>query len=1062
MNTNFNNLTLQGNLIDASAGTGKTYQLANRFISLLAIGVPAVQMIALTFTRKAAGEFLTRIIKELAKAAGSPQNAESMRQRINSTLSGRAAHAPALPAGCAPLCPDLQIAATYATPDFFREKLEEVLRSISSLNLSTLDSFFNKIVSAHSVELGLGSVSLLSPEELEQAQFQALQILLSHVSRNADYTDAFMTLFLDVSDEKLGSMMDTLQHQVNSFLQLYLNSPNETLWGYSKAFGLPDPEQWEATSGATSADDLIRLHETEINELSQQKGCSAFKTFISKMKSMNFKSMSKVEKAFNNPPSPHTALGRICLLARPIYELQRYNVLRRCLHRSRGMAKLMHTYCSIYNREVTATGKLVFDDITRAMPLLLRDGDMDVQRRLDLRLRHWMLDEFQDTSPQQWEALHPLLTEAISKNDHAEDLSNHTIFVVGDEKQSIYAWRGASPELFRSLKTDSFWTAHLKQTSMAHSYRSAPVIMDFINLVFAREIEAKQFPKHESAHKSMTGYVRVTALPATIQEEQTDHACAEIGRILTQELNFAAGGITAAILVRKNSDGLLIQQWLKRNHPELPVALLSDKKVAALSPLGEMLLCFFRWLLHPSDEYCLGVLKESPLYRALKSAPDETLHWAAWRNKLDCEGYAAVLSHIALDFPDKDAAQDATLREWLAAAMAFDVTGGSLEEWLLYISNKSRNEDPPKSSIHIMTMHKSKGLEYDAVILPLLGGQSLCDTKRLQYLEARDEAGKLQGILLPPGNAEQRAAWPELTPFVEQWKDKQLKEARNLLYVALTRAARANYILINGKSIRSNGASPTTFGAMISQAIKPEADAPDKITLLQDFGDPSWRKTPDISVESPSSHPITLTPPVHRRIKVWPSKAPSSREHTSTTSEAAAAADSYATDFGTAVHACWQEITWLGSRLPLWMNANEPRNKAQEVVYQALQQPEIAAIFTSKPGQEVYNEQPIEAITKDDEWLSGTIDRLVLTRDTTDHVIAAHIIDFKTNRPGPKEGYTDFYTWLRHHYEAQMEAYREHVAAALAIPASAISLSLISCPLGEKARVVPYEKAPEI
>lgn len=1055
MNTNFNNLTLQGNLIDASAGTGKTYQLANRFIALLSIGVPAVQMIALTFTRKAAGEFLTRIIKELAKAAASPQNAESMRQRINSTLSGRAAHNPTLPAGCAPLCPGLQITAADATPDFFREKLEEVLRSISSLNLSTLDSFFNKIVSAHSVELGLGSVSLLSPEELEQAQFQALQTLLSHVSRNADYADAFMTLFLEVSDEKLGSMMDTLRQQINSFLQLYLNFPNETLWGCNEAFGLPHPEQCETASKEASADELIRLHEAEINELSQQKGCTAFKTFISKMKSMNFQKMGKVVKAFNEAPSPHTALGRLCELARPIYELQRCNVLRRCLHRSRGMAKLMQTYCSIYNREVTATGKLVFDDITRAMPLLLKDGDMDVQKRLDMKLRHWMLDEFQDTSPQQWEALHPLLTEAISKNDREEDLSNHTIFVVGDEKQSIYAWRGASPELFRSLKTDSFWTAHLKQTGMAHSYRSAPVIMDFINRVFSREIDAKQFPKHESAHPDMPGYVRVTALPATNQEEQTDHACSEIGRILTQELNFAAGGITAAILVRKNSDGLLIQQWLKRNHPELPVALLSDKKVAALSPLGEMLLCFFRWLLHPSDEYCLGVLKESPLCRALQGAPNESLHWAAWRNKLDCEGYAAILSHIAWAFPDKDTAQDATLREWMAAAMAFDVTGGSLEEWLLYISNKSRNEDPPKSSIHIMTMHKSKGLEYDAVILPLLGSQSLCDTKRLQYLEARDESGNLQGILLPPANAEQRAAWPELEPFVEQWKDKQLKEARNLLYVALTRAAHANYILLNGKTLRSNSEIPTTFGAMICESVLPDADKPDKVTLLHDCGDPNWRKSPDVSVASSSTQPITLTPPQLRRIKVAPSKATSTKELAATT-EATATADSSATDFGTAVHACWEEITWLGSPLPRWMNASEPRNKAQEVVHQALQQTDIAALFTAKPGQEAYNEQPIEAITKKNEWLSGTIDRLVLTHDAAGKVIAAHIIDFKTNRPEPKDGYGSFTKWLAAHYEGQMAAYRDLIAAAFELPPADIRLTLISCPPGEKARIISY------
>ena len=160
-------------------------------------------------------------------------------------------------------------------------------------------------------------------------------------------------------------------------------------------------------------------------------------------------------------------------------------------------------------------------------------------------------------------------------------------------------------------------------------------------------------------------------------------------------------------------------------------------------------------------------------------------------------------------------------------------------------------------------------------------------------------------------------------------------------------------------------------------------------------------------------------------------------------------------DFGTQVHACWEEITWLDAPLPAWLN--QPITDEQKVVAAALQQPEIAALFTSTPNQEVYNEQSLEAITDKNEWLSGTIDRLVLTHDAAGNVTAAHIIDFKTNQPGKKEGYTDFYTWLRDHYKAQMTAYREHVAAALGIHESAVSVSLLSCPLRVKAGIVPCQ-----
>jgi ATP-dependent exoDNAse (exonuclease V) beta subunit len=123
------------------------------------------------------------------------------------------------------------------------------------------------------------------------------------------------------------------------------------------------------------------------------------------------------------------------------------------------------------------------------------------------------------------------------------------------------------------------------------------------------------------------------------------------------------------------------------------------------------------------------------------------------------------------------------------------------------------------------------------------------------------------------------------------------------------------------------------------------------------------------------------------------------------------------------------------------------------VVYNALQQPEIAALFTSKPGQEVYNEQPIEAITKDNEWLSGTIDRLVITTDAQGKATAAHIIDFKTNQLDPTK--EESYDALKNEYAAQMATYRKYVSKALNLDESAVAVSLLSCPLGIKARIAP-------
>ncbi len=1057
MNKHTESLTLRGNLIDASAGTGKTYQLANRFIALLTIGVPAAQMIALTFTRKAAGEFLTRIIRELAHAASSAKEADNMRQRINSTLAGKDEANPEHPVGCAPLCPGKYVSPQEATPAFFRNKLVELLHGMSALNLCTLDSFFNKVVSAHSVELGLGSISLLSPEEQEQAQLQALLTMLNHVSNKTDYADAFMSLFREVSDDKMRNMVDTLKNNINTYLPLYLNTQDNDIWGNTAAFGLASPQELKKIYYAPSrktANELIKEYEHDIARLSEEKGCAAFRTFIKKMQAWNFSGMGNVIKAFEKVPSTNFALNSIVSMAQPIYEQSKQELLMHCLFKSQDMIKLLQTYCTIYKHEITATGKLQFEDITRAMPQLLNQGDMDVQKRLDFQLRHWMLDEFQDTSPQQWDALQPLLSEAISKNDTENGRSNHTIFVVGDAKQSIYGWRGASPELFQSLKTAPMWTAHLQLSSMSHSYRSAPIIMDFVNKIFAEEIKNNTFPLHQSAHTHMPGYVRVCALPDDLQAEQNEQACQEIGRILTEELHFTDGGISAAILVRKNADGELIRQWLHRHHPELPVDLLSNEKVAATTPLGEILLCFFRWLLHPSDTYSHSVLLNHPLCQHLNKEATSLSSWSAWRNMMDTQGYAAVLNNLVLSLAQEELTRDPSLHEWTTAAMEFDATGGSPNEWLLFIENKSHISEPPKTCVHIMTMHKSKGLEYDAVILPFLGSKSLCDTARMHYLEARDDEGRLQGILIPPSSNEQREAIPDLAPYIRQWKEKQLKEARNLLYVALTRAAHANYILLNGKTTAPKDDAPcTTYGAMLCKALDVQQKKATQITQLCDFGTPNWRKPTRQLLQTSTNSAVILKPLVPRRTRISPSRLtpPNSTEKPNYSSHQPTPD---AADFGSDVHACWEQITWLHENTPSWLT--NPETKAQKVVSAALQQPDIAALFFRKQGQEVYNEQSIEAINSQNEWISGNIDRLVLTHDTSGHVIAAHIIDFKTNHPTSKPNYSTFYAWLQEHYEPQLNTYRDLVANALNLPLNAISCSLISCPLNHPAQILNY------
>ena len=139
---------IQNQMIRASAGTGKTYQLTNRFIRLLLCGLSPDRIIALTFTRKAAGKFFEGILTKLATAAVDPGQAKKLAREI-----------------------DLQT----AKPEQFREALRQLVEAMGQLSLGTIDGFFHRIIAMFSLEFGLGGeFAMMSEFEKQQARLRVL------------------------------------------------------------------------------------------------------------------------------------------------------------------------------------------------------------------------------------------------------------------------------------------------------------------------------------------------------------------------------------------------------------------------------------------------------------------------------------------------------------------------------------------------------------------------------------------------------------------------------------------------------------------------------------------------------------------------------------------------------------------------------------------------------------------------------------------------------------------------------------------------------------------------
>ena len=1099
---------ITGNLIAASAGTGKTYQLTSRFVALLALGAKPEKMIALTFTKKAAGEFRNRIFQALSDGALGKADFEQPQRNVMAarvwetwtglhlnpdfTLSPSSNHVALYPAAipmmkraAALQCYPEQLtpasdepALPQLTTEFFADLLIRVLSKTSDLQLSTLDSFFNRVVAADMHRAGLSSITPMNQLQQQRATRAALLAMLAESEKSSHHESALITLLTSIAEDKGGSLLELLESNINLYLNLYKEFPQDAPWGDMEAFNLPDCADAELLSDAD-----IEAYQRQINDYTNDLSWGKKRNFVKRsLPSIadKIRKGAKLSDSFSAWLSgsadyiPEDAEEELKdnMLRSTIRELkEKCNrlFLRSVQERSKAMHSLLQKYYTAYRENILKEGLCSFDDIKQGARQLLGNSagseESGVALTLTTRLDHWMLDEFQDTDPVQWEILSNLLKENAQYPDKS-------LFVVGDKKQSIYSFRGASAELFEQLRgtkktADGYdWQKHiLTNSTLTESRRSVPEIMNFTNMVFASlsevDTEFSEHRTHCNNHKKK-GYVRVQVLPKDKSAQVLHEACHAVGDIL-DELTEATethhrqlrNGISVAILVRKGSTAREIVAWLRRYKPEIPVQLVEDSPLTEASPLGELLLSFFMWLKEPADQYRYNVLRVSPLQGIMNAGDDNGINtqsaaWDYWRQRLNNRGYAQVIQELASYLPQN--CPERMVNEWLEEAVIFDASGGDLDEWLLHMRTCCRKENGSSQYVQVMTMHKSKGAEFDAVILPFLGTKAVDQPRAegIPYFISEDKSG----ILVHPGKSEERSNFPALVAYEEKWKRERRDDSYNLMYVAITRARYANYVLLPGGGEATE--NPNKEADWILEALLQNKHEP-TLEHSVEFGHADWyaaiQKSTPQSVATPTIQ--TLGKALNTRNRISPSTATGADEAL-IPAEQRLSEDTTGADFGTAVHQCWEEISWLHEALPTWLEA--PNSEEQKIVANALLQPQIKSLFTQHPGQEAYNEQSIEAITADDEWLSASIDRLILTHDSAGKVIAAHIIDFKTNKPGPRDGFSSFDEWLLSHYAPQMKGYGELIKSAFGLTPDAITRSLISCPKGHTAKVLTYPR----
>jgi len=1033
----------------ASAGSGKTYALTNRYIALASVCEPD-SICALTFTRAAAGEFLDKILTKLACAASDPEFAAELSRQL-----------------CA-------IGARPMAGGDFLEILKRVAGKFPRLCLSTIDAFEMRLVNAFASELGMVSkVRVLDEFSAERLRSEILKILLRGVSKDEK---TFRNFFEVVARANHGdvkrAMFGTLSAYVENAHAAYCENSDPRIWsGSYKDIECPLPERaWNAEEYARLFGLFIQSLPPGDSKSSARRFLSPFKTFFGKSGYCNIadtgtKPMSAIKEMIRDG-----SLKKLCAASaedapdfantpvsaelpvtprqlKLIYDMLSMLVgssLAAAVETANAVGRIVSAYETIYALRARSRGEITFADF----PILLSSPEAQFERglaeyRMDCRYDHWLLDEFQDTSRMQWRVIENLVSEIHMEGDGAR-----TVYYVGDVKQAIYSWRGGDPRLFSEIM--NLGTIRDGE-SLNVSWRSSKPVIDAVNALFSSQnladFNADAFArwaeiwKDHIPHKSRgeNGCVMIAERGAEASEAD------DIFKII-EAADPKRRGMSCAVIVQRNEKLTEIVGGLRAlaraKGLDWSVSGEVDARIAFDNMLIPAVLQLMRAAAHPTDTAAEGYVKMTPLKFATE--PEN------WRidilREIDGGGFAAFASRIVGELERRGACADAFTRSrartLVFAAAEFDAGEfRDIDSFADFMEKYRVRETSRRSDIQVITFHKAKGLDYDIVIMPQMG-EPRASSSALHLRKARLSDGREIMVNMP--SRDLASFSPVLDTAAKADEADKMFERICMFYVGVTRAKKAVYFLVEEGARDGLGKKERkyTFERHVLKTVGAES-ADGVFAGLKAhvcFGDALWfekENAPrDISKDDKSIAPVAGVRP----IEIPEFVAPSSLSESAPRRPFSRLAQDSGSDFGTLAHSVLECLTYAdsdGAALAEAAGGFEKTpafEKALAMISSCLKNPAIAEFFAERGGAEIRNEYPF-ALWHDGVCEHGVFDKLNIYRDADGKVSKAVVIDFKSDSAEVSDAE------IARQYAAQMRAYLR--AAAEIFPGADVSVKIV-------------------
>ncbi len=782
----------------ASAGTGKTFYLTNRYMRLIAQGEDASEIVATTFTRKAAGEILERVTGRLAEGAAGDRGLRELRRHVAEGLD-------------APRCAAL---------------LRTLALDAQRLRILTLDAWLQHLASGLALDLGVAPGWRVAEEDedlrlREQAVEQALEAI------DAGRVGELVRL-CSRGQAPMGAHRAVMRTIKDAYEAFVASEGRAEAWrSPSEIHGRLSEDELGAlleTIRTWPVDVQVRTKKGEINK----NFAKAAGNLLTKTRHADWAWLLEngLTAKANDPAPTYYGSALHESVVRDLSRLRAHAAAMVAMAHAdatRSAYELLSAFDSSYQYLKRSRGMLRFDDVPRLL-LEARPEDLgDLYYRLDARIRHVLLDEFQDTSHTQFELLRPVIEELLS-----QDEGGRSVLVVGDVKQSLYGWRGAEPGLLERLPArydpDGRCTEHLSM-----SWRSSPVVLEAVNRVFApiARNAALVDPEREDGGPAASG---AGAFGATFREHSS--ATGDLPGVvrLLVEAEPPEGDAESRVWANARFIARRVRRW-RTLAPQASIGVLTRKNkpipeiVRALAQLGipcrgergnpltdaapcNVALSALLLADHPDDSAAAYHVSTSPMGTAiglvgLMSDADRRRVSADLRERLMRDGLAGTIAALgracAGAMTPRERARFAQLIEladqWAARTPAPDdgasgrLRFGGFVRWVRDRQVPEPREGAAPGGVSVMTVHHAKGLEFDAVVLTQLDDR--WEVKPGSVLAEREPAdGPVTRVALYPNKSE-RLADPALHAVHEMATARQVREELSVLYVAMTRARHA-------------------------------------------------------------------------------------------------------------------------------------------------------------------------------------------------------------------------------------------------------------------------------